>query len=172
MASNNDIITLINKIFRDEILTRNCFKNTCVDVYKESWENKVKGELKEKYSKEGMSHYTTNYLQDKVQKKFGEESIIKEKKVDGSQLSFDIYNVEERTAFEICLGAIKNEFEKDVLKALLDQDTIKLVVFLREYRTGKGNTIYGIKWFDHPAQKAIIERAKIFKLDVQPVSLI
>lgn len=81
-----------------------------------------------------------------------------------SRARFDLYNPVERTAFELCLGAIKNEFEKDILKALLSKDVIKLYIFYREYVTGKSNTICGKKWFDHPAQKEIIKLAKIFKM--------
>ncbi len=89
-----------------------------------------------------------------------------------SNLAFDLWNITERTAFEISLGPLKNEFEKDLLKGLLDKDTTKLVILFRVYGHGTRGVIYGHKWVEQPAQREMIERAGIFKLKVNPVSLL
>jgi len=121
---------------------------------------------------EKLSRFTTKHIQAEVQGRFGTESIDAEKKVGGaSNLAFDLWNKTERTAFEICLGPLKNEFEKDLLKGILDKDTTKLVILYREYGHGNRGVIYGHKWLEHPAQREMIERAGIFKLNVQPTPL-
>jgi len=122
---------------------------------------------------EKLSRFTHKRIQDEVQRKFGTNDIQVEKPVgEGSNLAFDFWNRTDRTAYEISLGAIKNEFEKDVLKGILDTDTVSLVIFYREYKFGQKGTIFGRKWFAQPSSKEIVERARIFKLNVQPTLLV
>jgi len=122
---------------------------------------------------ERLTRFTTRAIQKEVQEKFGVLDVYKERKVEGSsQLSFDMWNRTEGTAFEICLGPIKNEFEKDILKGILDRDTTRLVIFYREYGHGTKGTIYGKRFLEQPAQREIMDRASIYKLKVDPVSLI
>lgn len=115
----------------------------------------------------------TTVIQEEVQQKFGTNHIRVEKPIgEGSNLAFDFWNRTDRTAYEISLGAIKNEFEKDVLKGILDIETVSQVIFYRDYKFGQKGTIFGRKWFAHPSSKEIIERARIFKLNVQPLLLV
>jgi hypothetical protein len=143
------------------------------DDYRQSWLDHAKSIKGIEIKEERLSIFTTRAIQAEVQHRFGTRDIDIEKKVGGaSQLAFDLWNKTERTAFEICLGAIKNEFEKDILKGILDQDTTRLVIFYREYGHGSRGVVYGKKWFAHPAQKEIMDRARIFKLKVDAIPLI
>lgn len=169
MPANSEIIKVVKEKVQSEILTRSHVNGPPSDDYKENWLKFTGG-----ISGESLSAFTTKQIQKVVLERFGTADISVEKKVVGvdAGLKFDIWNKPERTAFEICLGAIKNEFEKDILKGLLDQDTIRLVIFYREYVTGAKGRPYGKSWLGYPAQKAILERAKILKLEVEPVSLL
>jgi hypothetical protein len=143
------------------------------DEYKESWLEATRSHAGARLQRERLTAFTTRKIQELILEKFGSSDIERERRVAGqSALAFDLWNREERTAYEISLGAVKNEFEKDVLKGLLDTDTIKIVILFRRYRYGKANTIFDEKWFQHPAQQEIISRSALLKLKVEPVPLL
>ena len=163
----------VQEFCSEKVFERKAQGNLVRDDYRQSWLEHAKEVTGAEIKEERLSIFTTRAIQTEVQRRFGTKDIDVEKKVGGaSQLSFDLWNRAEGTAFEICLGAIKNEFEKDVLKGILDKDTTRLIIFYREYGHGTRGVVYGTKWFEHPAQKEIMERATIFKLRVAPVPLI
>lgn len=173
MPEDSEVVRVIQDFCGSAIFDRKTEGRTVWDVYKPSWLEHGKKISGRDVKEETLSRFTTLQIQQKVQESFGTREIEVEKKVGGaSKLSFDLWNKSEGTAIEICLGAIKNEFEKDVLKGVLDRDTTKLIIFYREYKFGTQGTIFGKKWFDHPAQQEIIERAGIFKLKVEPMPLV
>ena len=173
MPDDSEVIRVVKEFCFQNVFERKTQGGVDRDDYKQSWRDhakKVKGvEVKE----EGLTKFTTLAIQDEVQRKFGILDIARERKVEGSsQLSFDLWNTTEGTALEICLGPIKNEFEKDVLKGILDRETTKLVIFFREYGYGTAGNTYGKRFFEQPAQREIMDRASIYKLKVVPISLI
>lgn len=173
MPTNPEVIDTIQTFCRDKVFDKRNEDNKYWDEYKRSWLNAADSEAGAQVREEKLSRFTLEKIQHEVQQKFGSNDITLEKGVGKeSELKFDLWNKTQRTAFEICLSAIKNEFEKDVLKGILDQDTTAIIIFYREYRTGEANTIYGRKWFDHPAQREIIKTARIFKLQILPTLLV
>lgn len=101
-------------------------------------------------------------IEDSLIDKYGE-------KISGHKFDFFIPG---ETAIEICLGNIKNEFEKDVLKGMLDNRVKKLYIFNREYVTGKDESLFGIDWMKKPGSLSIIELANEYDLKVIPISLL
>lgn len=173
MVEDNDIIQTIQAYCRNLVFERIPQGRAVVDNFKESWRLFAAREEGMEVVEERLTRFTTKRIQAEVQKKFGTNAVDIERKVGGSsRLAFDMWNVAERTAFEICLGPLKNEFEKDLLKGILDKDTTKLVLFYREYGHGRRGVIYGHKWVEQPAQREMVERAGIFKLNVQPLPLL
>lgn len=142
-----------------------------VDVYRESWLSDLQKLGGPNLSEEKISRLTTKRIQNHVTQIFSFVQAEKAIPNTESNALFDLWNPKSRSAYEVCLGAIKNEFEKDVLKALLDQEVIKLYIFHREYTAGKQNVVYGARWFEHPAQRDVIKLVRTFKLEVIPVPL-
>ena len=172
MVEDAEIIQTVQDFCKNQVFESLDGKLT-VDRYRKSWLQFAHEEKGMEVIEERLSRFTTAKIQAEVQGKFGTRDVDVEKRVGGgSNLAFDIWSNTERTAFEICLGPIKNEFEKDVLKGILDKDTTKLVIFYREYGHGTRGVIYGRKWFEHPAQREIIERAGVFKLKIEPTPLV
>ena len=173
MPSDEEIIRVVQdfcgkNVF--EIQTRN---NNSWDDYRPSWLSEARDSSGNQLKEEKLSRFTHKRIQDEVQHRFGTNDIRVEKPVgEGSNLAFDFWNKTDRTAYEISLGAIKNEFEKDILKGILDTETVSLVIFYREYKFGQKGNIFGRKWFTQPSSKEFIDRAGIFKLRVQPLPLV
>jgi hypothetical protein len=173
MVEDDEIIRTIQEYCRSQIFEKIVEGQETIDRYRQTWLKFAEHEVGMAVKEERLSRFTTKRIQSAVLERFGTMNIDIERRVMGSSnLAFDLWNKTERTAFEICLGAIKNEFEKDILKGILDKDTTKLVIFYREYGTGTQGKIYGRKWFEHPAQKEMMDRAGIFKLAVLPVPLV
>ncbi len=172
MPGNKDIIKTVQEFCNVNVFERKSGSIT-YDDYKDSWRDYATKKTGAIIKEERLSSFTTQAIQTEVISRFGTRDITKEKRVSStSRLAFDLWNKTEGTAFEICLSAIKNEFEKDILKGILDQDTTNLIIFYREYGHGSRGVVYGKKWFEYPAQKDIMARAGIFKLKVTPVPLI
>jgi hypothetical protein len=173
MVEDEEVIQTVQEYSKRQIFERVPQGSEVIDRYQESWLRFAEEEEGMSVKEERLSRFTTKHIQAEVQKRFGTRDVDIEKKVGGaSDLAFDLWNNTKRTAFEICLGAIKNEFEKDILKGILDRDTTRLVILYREYATGTQGKIYGHKWFEHPAQREMMDRAGIFKLEVEPISLL
>ena len=142
------------------------------DEWRESWLKFI-----ENTSDEQRSLKTVRYIQDTVQKRFGAINVLKEKPIanvidpNATSHAFDLFVPSERTAIEICLSAIKNEFEKDILKAMLDGDTATLYIITRDYVTGRNETVYGVSSLRAPGPKHFIDLAKIYKLRIYPIPL-
>lgn len=173
MPEDKEIIETVQEFCGKHVFDKKSKGHAVINDYKDTWRKHAKDTKGMEIKEERLSKFTTEEIQAAVQNRFGTKDILTEKKVGStSELAFDIWNKTEGTAFEICLGAIKNEFEKDILKGILDQDTTNLVIFYREYATGARSVVYGKKWFEHPAQKEIMARAGIFKLKVSPTPLL
>ena len=173
MPSDEEIIRVVQDFCRKNVFEKQTRNNTSWDDYKPSWLGEARDPSGNQLKEEKLSRFTHKRIQDEVQHRFGTNDIRVEKPVgEGSNLAFDFWNKTDRTAYEVSLGAIKNEFEKDVLKGILDKETVGLVIFYREYKFGQKDTIFGRKWFIQPSSKEIIDRARIFKLNVQPLPLV
>ncbi|MBN1618338.1 hypothetical protein JW887_03280 [Candidatus Dojkabacteria bacterium] len=171
---SEQVVEFIQKYSSDRIFepTYSLKKNAKHDEWRQSWLNEL-GIV----SDESRSLYTMRKLQEEVQKQFGERNVIKEKPIsnvmhpNSTSHAFDLFIPSERTAIEICLSAIKNEFEKDILKAMLDADTATLYIITRDYVTGKNETVYGVSYLNMPGPQNFINLAKIYKLHIIPVAL-
>ncbi len=170
MPSDDEIIRVIQDFSRTQIFE----ENTALDGrmyhdYRQSWKERLAEEAGRGLSAVQIAIETLRKIQHHATHIFPQ--IVREKPITSRDIgaAFDLYNPDTKTAIEICLGAVKNEFEKDVLKAMLDHDVKKLIIMIREYRTGVGrnNTIYGLRWFGHPYQRGVIDLVKNFKLDVE-----
>jgi hypothetical protein len=172
MPSDEEVIRLIQGFSRRQIFEGKATPSgKTYHDYRQSWKDRLETEAGRKLGEEQIAMETLRRIQDHARSIFTE--IVQEKPITSRELgaAFDLWNPPTQTAIEICLGAIKNEFEKDVLKAMLDHDVKKLVIMIREYRTGRSNTIYGLRWFEHPYQRGVIDLVKNFKLDVAVKSL-
>jgi hypothetical protein len=173
LPTDEEVVRVVQDFCRKNIFEKQTRNNNSWDDYKPSWLREARDPSGNELREERLSRFTHKRIQDEVKQRFGSNDISVEKPVgEGSNLAFDFWNRTDRTAYEVSLGAIKNEFEKDVLKGILDTDTVSLVIFYREYKFGKKGTIFGRKWFAQPSSKEIIERARIFKLNVQPLPLV
>jgi hypothetical protein len=167
MPSDEEVIRLIQNFSATQIFEE---KSTSLGKkyhdYRQSWKEKLESEVGKSLSEEKIANETLGRIQKHVRSIF--PKIVKEKPITSKNIgaAFDLWNPSTQTAIEICLGAIKNEFEKDVLKAMLDHDVKKLIIMVREYKTGRSDTIYGQRWFKHSYQKGVIDLVKNFKLDV------
>ena len=161
------ISLLIRRFCTDHVLERRKLDNGVVyDEYRRSW-LEILGNPR---SGEVMSKLTVRRICDEVKRSYPE--VHMEHKIPDTNLAFDMFYPPTNTAFEICFGAVTKEFHKDILKAMLDQDTYILIFMYREYRFGTRNWILGKKWFDQPAQKKLIELTAVHKLKVVPTPLI
>ena len=112
---------------------------------------------------EQRSFKTLKLVQEKVQDKFGNDKVFKEEKLEiaggteNTRLKFDFYIEEEKAAIEICLGAIKNEFEKNIFKALLDERVKTLYIMARDYKTSTGINYHGNQTMQSPYYTEIIK---------------
>lgn len=82
---------------------------------------------------------------------------------------FYLFIPEENAAIEICFSAVKNEFEKDILKAMLDHRVNKLYIIARDYLTG--GALYGIRTMQQTGNQSIIEMVSDLGLEVVPTQL-
>jgi hypothetical protein len=141
--------------------------------WKESWLNK----MSYPNSPNHRTNHTIIHIQDEICSRF-EGKVLKEVPLqdsEGNTISghkFDLLIPSTYAAIEICLGNIKNEFEKDVFKGMLDSRVTRLYIFTREYITGKDELLFGYRWFDNPANKSIISLAKDYNLEVIPMTLV
>ena len=145
---------IFENFYEETVRTRKKF-----DVFQSSWIDKIsKGE---KLSQQEISRLTHLEIQKEVIKKFKYSIITKEefilsnnhdKKVSSR---FDIFIPSEKTAIEICLGNIKNEFFKDVNKGKIDCRVDKLYILSVDYKTGKN--FYGLNYMMQPSQMALIK---------------
>jgi hypothetical protein len=123
------------------------------------------------------TNHTIIHIQDEICKQF-DGKVLKEEPLKDSEENtisghkFDLLIPSTGAAIEICLGNIKNEFEKDVFKGMLDSRVTRLYIFTREYVTGKDELLFGYGWFDNPANKSIISLAKDCNLEVIPKKLV
>lgn len=164
---NKRISLLIRRFCTDHVLERKRLNDGRIyNEYRKSWLETIGNPR----SGEVISKLTTTRICDEVKRYYPEAS--GERTIPGTNLAFDLYYHPTHTAFEICLGAITKEFHKDVLKAMLDQETHFLIVMYREYRFGTRNWILGNRWFDQPAQKKLIELTAVHKLKVIPIPLV
>lgn len=166
-TDNERIVQLIQQFCTDHIFEKRTLTNNKIcDVYRATWLQTIGNPG----SGEETSGLTLNKICDHVRGYYPE--IQSERTISNTGLSFDMYYSPTNTAFEICLGAVTKEFHKDVLKAMLDQETHTLIFMYREYTYGGGTNILGKKWFDHPAQKELLNLIAIHKLRVSPISLV
>ena len=141
------------------------------DEWRDEWLSHI-GEV----SNEGRSLLTLRAIQKEVQSYFGvsqvsvEESIINTFAKTSSQ-TFDLFVPSDRTAIEICLSAIKVEFEKDILKAMIDSRTTTLYIMARDYMTGVRGHSYGVHYMAQPGPKSFIDLVRVYKLEVVPTPL-
>ena len=167
MPSDEEIVRLIqNFCERDVFEERLTESGKRYHEYQQSWNERLESEEGGTLSNTKRANVTLKKIQEQVKSIFNEVEV--EKPISSRDIgsAFDIWNPVTKTAIEICLGAIKNEFEKDVLKAMLDYDVKELIIMIREFKTGSKDTIYGKRWFQHPYQKGVIALVKNFKLDV------
>jgi hypothetical protein len=172
MPSDEEVIRLIQNFSRTQIFEEKVTSaGRKYHDYRQSWKERLESEARRSLSEEQIASETLRRIQNYVRSIFTQ--IVVEKPITSRDIgaAFDLWNPSTQTAIEICLGAIKNEFEKDVLKAMLDHDVKKLIIMIREYKTGRSETIYGLRWFEHPYQKGVLDLVKNFKLDVDVVSL-
>jgi hypothetical protein len=147
-------------------------KNKKSDVWRESWLEQFG-----KISDEARSAKTIISLQNAVQNHFGAANVLKEEPLqtvigqNDTNHKLDLFIPSERTAIEICLSAIKNEFEKDILKAMLDGRVTTLYIMARDYITGKNEMHYGFHTMQQPSNSSIINMVQVFKLNVIPTQL-
>jgi len=164
---NQRITQIIQQFCTDHVFERKTLPNNKeFDVYRTDWLQAIGSPT----SEERISKLTLGKIHDHVKDYYPE--IKFERTISNTGLSFDMYHPPTSTAFEICLGAITKEFHKDVLKAMLDQETHTLFFMFREYTYGRESTVLGKKWFEHPAQKELINLIAIHKLRVIPSSLV
>jgi|GEM_PF-2885054 len=165
--------------FIQEYFEKNVFHRTKTasgkekDDWKPSWLKKISNPK----SKNIRTNRTIKKIQEELKKIHGVDIEIEArlKNITGRVISghkFDLFIPSENTAIEICLGNIKNEFEKDILKGMLDYRVKKLYIFNREYVTGKNELLFGIKWMQKLGSQSIIDLAAENGLQVFPVKLI
>ena len=117
------------------------------DEWKKEWTDKINTS-----SDEARARQSVIRIQQAVQNHFGAANISIEEPltsltVENTSHRFDIYIPSERCAIEICTSAIKNEFEKDLLKIsrknMLDSRKVtSLYIMARDYVSGKAETHY------------------------------
>jgi hypothetical protein len=144
-------------------------------IKQDEWKEKWLDFIENPNSPNIRTNKTIQIIQKKLKTDYPEIS-IEDSLIDkhGKTISghkFDFF-IPGETAIEICLGNIKNEFEKDVLKGLLDNRVKTLYIFNREYVTGKDESLFGIDWMKKPGSKSIIELANEYDLEVIPISLL
>ena len=169
-----EVIKFIQDYFSNNVfdVTYSPNKNKRFDDWKKTWENEIGTTNANK-----RSRITIQRIQEAVQNHFGATNVRIEEplqSVIGSENNghrLDLYIPSERAAIEICLSAIKNEFEKDILKGMLDHRVTTLYVMARDYVTGKSETHYGIHSMQQPSSRSIIEMVSVFKLEVIPTQL-
>lgn len=128
-------------------------------------------------SDEHRSAETIRRVQQAVQNHFGAANVLVEEPLqtvigqNDTNHRLDLFIPSERTAIEICLSAIKNEFEKDILKGMLDNRVTTLYIMARDYVSGTAETHYGIHSMQQPSAGSIINMVRVFKLDVRPTQL-
>ncbi len=115
-----------------------------------------------------------NEIQNAVIRNFPDVDIRSEEGVVASNgnlnnFRLDLFIPSESIAIEICFSAVKNEFEKDILKAILDHRVDKLYIIARDYLTG--GTLYGIRTMQQTGNQSIIEMVAGLGLEVVPTQL-
>lgn len=109
-----------------------------------------------------------------LDEKFGEGFIRQEEPIilindTQSGYRFDFFVPSENTAIEICFSAVKNEFEKDILKAMSDKRVKKLYILARDYYTGR--IYYGLRTMQHPGPQSFISLVSRLGIEVIPEKL-
>jgi hypothetical protein len=141
------------------------------DQWRQEW-LELLGEL----SNESRSLTTLRAIQKEVQSYFGSSHVSVEEPIVNtfartSSQAFDLFVPSDRTAIEVCLSAIKVEFEKDILKAMIDSRTTTLYIMARDYLTGVRGHSYGISYMAQPGPKSFIDLVRVYKLEVIPTQL-
>src|SRR5207245_3673782 len=113
---NTELISSIQQFCLNKVFDKLGNPGQRYDEYKPSWRRFSKDANGQERQGERMSSFTLEEIQKAVTVEFGQKNVDTERSVGSqSDLAFDLYNPSERTAFEICLRSIKNEFEKDIL---------------------------------------------------------
>ena len=169
-----DVIRYIQEYFLNNVfdISYSPNRNRKFDNWKQSWLDEIGTS-----NANNRSRLTIIRLQEAVQNHFGASNVFIEEplqSVIGNENNghrLDLYIPSERAAIEICLSAIKNEFEKDILKGMLDHRVTTLYVMARDYVTGTAETKYGINTMQQPSSRSIIEMVSVFKLEVIPTQI-
>jgi len=147
-------------------------RNKKFDEWKQTWLTTINTKSDEQRSRETIIH-----VQNAVQNRFGSANVLIEEPLqivvgqNDTNHRLDLFIPSERTAIEICLSAIKNEFEKDVLKGMLDNRVTTLYIMARDYVTGQSESHYGVHSMQQPSAESIIKMVSVFKLNVIPTQL-
>ena len=170
-----EVVQFIQDFFAENVfdITFSPRRNQRHDAWKLEWVNNL-GDV----TNNQRSSMTVQRVQEAVQNQFTAEVVRVEEplqSVVGDNANghrFDFYIPSERTAIEICLSAVKNEFEKDVLKGLLDHRVTTIYIMARDYVTGAAETHYGINSMVQPSARSIINTVRVYKLEVLPTRLL
>ena len=174
MKIKEEVVEFIQNYFKQNVfeITNSPIRNKKSDQWRQSWLNQF-GNI----SDETRSAKTVIRVQEAVQKHFGAANVLIEEPLqtvigqNDTNHRLDLFIPSERAAIEICLSAIKNEFEKDILKAMLDGRVTTLYIMARDYVTGKNEMHYGVNTMQQPSNSSIINMVRVFKLDVIPTQL-
>ena len=169
---SEEVVSFIQDYCRSNVfrITHSAKKHKKHDEWQDQWLKQL-GNISEVQ----RSMQTVRKIQAAVQQRFGAVNVFIEEPIQNvmnkrsASHLFDIFLPGARTAIEICLSAIKNEFEKDILKAMLDGRTATLYILMRDYVTGRNETHYGVDYLQAAGPKSIIDLVKIYKLAVKPV---
>ncbi len=168
------VIEFIQNYFEKNVFDK---KKTASGKIKNEWKPSWLTKIGDPSSKNIRTNLTIKEIQEELKKIHGVDIEIEAQLRDkfGRAISghkFDFFLPSENTAIEICLGNIKNEFEKDILKGMLDYRVKKLYIFNREYVTGKNESLFGINWMQKQGSRSIIHLAAENGLQVYPEKLI
>jgi len=169
-----EVIQFIQEYFLNNVfdITYSPIRNKKFDVWRQTWIDEIGAT-----NPNQRSSLTVQRVQEAVQNHFGAANVRVEEplqSVIGNENNghrLDLYIPSERTAIEICLSAIKNEFEKDILKGMLDHRVTTLYIMARDYVTGNAETQYGINTMQQPSSGSIIDMVSVFKLEVIPTQI-
>ena len=168
------IVKFIQDFFIQNVfdITRTPKRNRKFDQWKQSWLTSINTTSDEQRSAE-----TIRRIQQAVQNHFGAANVLIEEPLrtavgkNDTNHRLDLFIPSERAGIEICLSAIKNEFEKDILKGMLDNRLTNLYIMARDYVSGQAETHYGIHSMQQPSAQSIINMVRVFKLEVIPTQI-
>ncbi len=163
-----EIVTFIQTYASEHLFDKVQNRNIFYDEWKPEWLQSI-GQV----SSNVRASLALNEIQNAVIQEFKVENVRSEEGVvatNGSLNNFrlDLFIPSERVAIEICFGAVKNEFEKDILKAMLDHRVNKLYIIARDYLTG--GALYGIRTMQQTGNQSIIDMVSN-NLEVVPTQL-